>query len=60
MVVAKNAMSDIVAGQTFGPGQAASSPSAQQGKVDQISTHHTVPRTSSEEMLGPLALLAVK
>ena len=32
IVVAKNAMSDMVAGQTLGPGQAASSPSAQEGK----------------------------
>ena len=42
IVVAKNAMRDIVAGQTLGPGQAASSPSAQEGDVGQIPVHHTV------------------
>lgn len=48
IVVAKNAMSDIVAGQTLGPGHAASSPSVPQEKVGQISTYHTVPNTPFE------------
>ena len=50
MVVAKNAMSAMVAGQTLGPGQAASSPSAQQGGYGSDTRYQFITRYQTHQV----------